>query len=75
MFIAEEWLALERDVLGKRPLITGTVDEVRDAYRETSEMLSALYPREDEYEVVDRECDHLLLCIVLLFGIVWWRVV
>lgn len=53
MNIAEEWLALERDVLGRRPLISGTVDEVRAAYAQTSESLGALYPPASAYNVVD----------------------
>jgi versiconal hemiacetal acetate esterase len=56
MYIAEEWLNLEKDVLGQRPLISGSVDEVRAAYQETSESLAQLYPAIDSYEVVDREC-------------------
>jgi hypothetical protein len=54
MFIAEEWLQLERDVLGQRPLISGPVDKVRAAYAETSTQLQALYPPLDAYRVRDR---------------------
>lgn len=56
MYIAEEWLTLEKDVLGRRPLISGSVDEVRAAYQETSEALAQLYPSIDSYPIVDREC-------------------
>ncbi|KAJ5296298.1 Aldehyde dehydrogenase N-terminal [Penicillium atrosanguineum] len=55
MYISEEWLALEKEVLGRRPLISGSVDEVRAAYQETSEMLAQLYPAIDSYQVVDRK--------------------
>lgn len=55
MEIAEEWLQLERDVLGQRPLISGTVAEVRAAYAQTSEQLQALYPPVDAYNVRDRK--------------------
>lgn len=53
VYIAEEWLALERDVLGKRPLISGSVEEVRAAYAETSTQLAALYPLPSAYDVSD----------------------
>jgi hypothetical protein len=56
MYIAEEWLTLEKDVLGHRPLISGSVDEVRAAYRETSEALAQLYPSIDSYQIADRKC-------------------
>lgn len=55
MHIADEWLALEKEVLGQRPLITGSVDEVRAAYQETSEALAKLYPSPESYQVLDRE--------------------
>lgn len=55
MHIADEWLALEKEVLGQRPLITGSVDEVRAAYQETSEALAKLYPSLESYQVLDRE--------------------
>ena len=53
IYIAEEWLALERNVLGKRPLINGSVAEVRAAYAETSEHLASLYPLPSAYDVRD----------------------
>lgn len=53
MEIAEEWLALERDVLGQRPLISGTVEYVRAAYEATSQQLGALYPPPEAYDVKD----------------------
>ncbi|KAL8833525.1 MAG: hypothetical protein Q9176_007940 [Flavoplaca citrina] len=43
MEISQEWLAFEKDVLGKRPLTTGTVEEVRQAYRTISETLEGQY--------------------------------
>lgn len=55
MYIAEEWLQLEREVLGQRPLISGPVAQVRAAYAQTSEQLQALYPPLDAYRVRDRE--------------------
>ena len=65
MEIAKEWLTFERDVLGKRPLITGTVEEVREAYRTTSDMLAAQYPAAEDYGVIDRTCSLLSLKGVL----------
>ncbi|KAF4311718.1 Alpha/beta hydrolase fold-3 [Botryosphaeria dothidea] len=53
MYIAEEWLQLEREVLGQRPLISGPVAQVRAAYAQTSEQLQALYPPLDAYRVRD----------------------
>ena len=53
MQIAEEWLSFEKDVLGKRPLFTGTVEECRSAYQATSDNLAPQYPRPEEYEVDD----------------------
>ncbi|KAA8647050.1 uncharacterized protein ATNIH1004_005733 [Aspergillus tanneri] len=55
MYIADEWLTLEKEVLGKRPLITGSVEQVRAAYQETSEMLAQLFPSPDSYNVVDHK--------------------
>lgn len=55
MFISEEWLQLERHVLGRRPLISGTVAEVRAGYAQTSEQLQSLYPALDEYAVRERK--------------------
>ncbi|KAF2280133.1 alpha/beta-hydrolase [Westerdykella ornata] len=55
MYIADEWLALERDVLGQRPLISGTVAEVRAAYAQTSEQLAGLYPSPSDYPVKDEK--------------------
>ena len=53
MEIAQEWLDFERDVLGQRPLISGSVEEVRAAYETTSQMLEAQLPKAQEYNVVD----------------------
>ena len=55
MYIAEELLQLEREVLGQRPLISGSVAEVRAAYAHTSAQLQALYPPPAAYRVRDRE--------------------
>ena len=43
MHISEEWLTFEKEVLGKRPLFTGTVAECRSAYLETSDSLAPRY--------------------------------
>lgn len=54
MHISEEWLTFEKDVLGQRPLFTGTVEECRNAYAETSAGLASQYPKPEEWEVNDR---------------------
>ncbi|KAL8728407.1 MAG: hypothetical protein Q9166_005453, partial [cf. Caloplaca sp. 2 TL-2023] len=58
--IAEEWLDFERDVLGQRPLISGSVGEVRAAYQTTSEMLKTQLPEIEDYNVVDIQVDFRL---------------
>lgn len=68
MHISDEWLALERDILGHRPLISGSVSEVRAAYQETSNGLAKLYPEASSYQV--RDCrwlgNPLSLCPIVL---------
>lgn len=54
MIISDEWLNFERDVLGTRPLFTGTVEECRAAYKATSDSLAPQYPKPEEYDLVDR---------------------
>lgn len=54
MQIAEEWLSFEKEVLGTRPLFTGTVEECRSAYQATSDDLAPQYPKPGDYEVDDR---------------------
>jgi hypothetical protein len=51
IYIAEEWLQLEREVLKKRPLTTGTVQEVRTAYDTISTILKPQYPPIESYQV------------------------
>lgn len=53
MEIAQEWLDFEKNVLGQRPLISGSVEEVRAAYETTSETLKAQLPDETEYNAFD----------------------
>ncbi|KAL8977977.1 MAG: hypothetical protein Q9205_006331 [Flavoplaca limonia] len=60
MEISQEWLAFEKDVLGKRPLTTGTVEEVRQAYRTISETLEGQYAAlGEEWGVRDRMCRYI----------------
>ena len=53
MEVAQEWLDFERDVLGQRPLISGSVEDVRAMYESTSRMLQDQLPKAEEYDVVD----------------------
>lgn len=55
--IDEEWLQFERDVLKTRPLISGTVEQIRAAYAATSDDLGKAYPPPSDYAV--RECTSL----------------
>lgn len=53
MRIAHECLMLEKDVLGRRPIIIGSGDGVRAAYQETSHTLAKAYPSINLYQVID----------------------
>ena len=55
MFISEEWLIFEKEVLEQRPLFTGTVEECRTAYQATSDNLALQYPKPSEYDVNERK--------------------
>ena len=55
MFISEEWLVFEKEVLKQRPLFTGTVEECRTAYQATSDNLALQYPKPSEYDVNERK--------------------
>jgi hypothetical protein len=52
-FIAQEWLDYERDVLGHRPVMTGTPEEIRKGYQAASEQLGSHYPPASDYNVQD----------------------
>ncbi|KAI9661317.1 MAG: hypothetical protein M1821_009644 [Bathelium mastoideum] len=51
--ISEEWLTFERDVLKERPLFSGTVEWLREAYEAASQQLAPTYPAPEEYDVED----------------------
>lgn len=51
--LADEWLRFENEVLGERPLTTGSVAEVRGAYDRISNILRSHYPQPKDYPVAE----------------------
>ncbi|KAI1335925.1 alpha/beta-hydrolase [Xylariaceae sp. FL0016] len=60
MYLADEWLAYEKE-LGFRPLISGSVEEIRAGYNTLSDSIAAKLPAHDpSLKVYDKEISNAL---------------
>jgi hypothetical protein len=65
MYLSEEWLAYER-TLGFRPVITGTVEEIRAGYNSLSETIAKQLPPHDPAVITVRTSGPILLAVFSL---------